>query len=504
VIRQLLSTTTAEDDGSDDDLHGSDDRSPSQHVRFSEPLATQLDRLVGNDDDDDDDDNEVERSAARKTPTTHRPPQPVVVSDEEFIAQMSKRSTDRPRPQPAIEGVEVLPARFEQFQSDSAAEFLDANKPPWAPRLATRPLALARKWKAMEIYDNFDLKSQEWYAFIELVTGYTDNDDVSEFAQTLGYGDRTGLIAPTRVGDRPGVIGQLGTAATASGAGIIDPAVAGMMSPDVRLPPPVSVDGAPSGLFSVPMPSAPPLTTRTTIAETTAGSDAPYGFPSDASWMLSTGRLKAERAELLEKLHAPDILDIETMADREQRRKERLDMVRALPYINRPLATGVFYLNPKYVAALNAAYTKIQVYAGADTTLRNVPMREFMRRRSERETHGDTASESVRQTFAELVACYIFLAHDSRHRGNQFKSDRQANEDRANELLRLLRNRFGYNTERRVFYDVLPANDERYKPVCARFSHRGARPAFNTVYPVAGTALPGYLFPVGPAAWRPL
>ena len=517
TIRTLLTTTAQDDDdesdSEDDLLNNDEDEERSPHVRFAVPLVEQLDQLAAAAAADTTPVDIVPSAAAPPKPVPYQPPRPTVVSDNEFIANMMKRSTARPVDESAkaLDGVELLPERFEQFQSDSADEFFDANKPPWAPRIAERALRNARKWKAMEIYDNFDLKQMDWYAFLELVTGFADNDDVSEYAQTLTFGDRSGLIAPTRVGDRPGVVGTLGAAATASGAGIIDAAVAGMLSPDVR-PAPISYDGAPSGLFA---PSGggggggrsaapPPPSFRTAFGN--GGDDIPHGFPADfTSLMTSTGRLAPERQELLEKLHAPEMLDIDTPTDREQRRKERLDMVRALPYINRPQATGVFLLNPKYIAALSAAYTKIQVYAGPDTTLRNVPRSEFMRRRSTRETGGDSASDSVRSTFAELVACYLFLARDSRHRGNQFKSDRQANEDRANELLRLLRYRFGYNAERRVFYDVTPANDERYQARCARYSHRAPTAApFNTVFPVGGTALPGYLFPVGPAAYRPV
>jgi len=521
----MLSTTTAEDDGDesdssdDEDEYGGSADEQSPHVRFAVPLATRLDEIAAAERSvevaesphppsrsSSTASNQTPGVAAATAPTltpTYPPRRPaVVLTDAEFIASMTRRSAARP--QTPIDGVEILPERFEQFQSDTPDEFYRANWPPYAPRIADRALQNARKWKAMEIYDNFDLKSMDWYAFLELVTGYTDNDDVSEFAQSLTYGERTGLIAPTRVGDRPGLVGVLGSATTASGAGVIDVGVAGMLSPER---PPISVDGAPSGLFSgLPRPSAPPLSTRTAGGD--SGDSLPHGFPADFTAMMnSTGRLKPERAELLEKLHAPDFLDNETPDDRNRRRQERLDLVRALPSINRPLATGVFLLNPKYIAALNGAYTKIQVYAGPDTSLRNVPMSEFMRRRSTRETGGDTASESVRQTFAELVACYIFLAHDSRHRGNQFKSDRQANEDRANELLRLLRNRFGYDAQRRVFYDVTPRNDERYQARCVRYSarHAGSIAPFSTVYlSSANNALPSYLFPVGASAYRPV
>ena len=477
-IRTMMTTTAEDDDDDSSDDAGSGD---SPHVRFSVPLATRLDAFIEN-----------EQAPATSSPATGKRKQPSAsppkMSDAAFV-EMMKRSTARHLPR-ETESMVVLPERFADFQRDSAEEFQAGNKPPWAPSLAPRALNNARRWKTMEIYDNYDLTKLDWYKFLVLVAGYTDTKDVSEYATTVSYGDNTGLIAPTRVGERPGLLGTLGGAVTASGAGFIDPTVPGMLSPDVRLPAP-SRDGAPSGLFA-------PLSSTTAAPPPPPSSNStPYGFPADFAsaastprgtadidTTLSSARLVREREELVQQLHSPEQLDLDIgeAADREQRRKERLDMQRALPYIYRPLATGVFYLNPVYIAALNSAYAKVQAYAGPDTTLRNVPVSEFTRDRSARETRGDMASYVVRATFAELVACMIFLTHDSRHRGNQFKSDRQANEDRANELLRLLRYRYGYDRARRVFYDVGPANDERYTARHERFSTTHVLPQFSSVY----------------------
>jgi len=155
VIRTLLSTTTAQDDDdesdSEDALLGSADRSP--HVRFSTPISTQLDELAAADNEASSPPPvpQVLRSTVKPT---FEPPKPVVVSDADFVANMTKRSSARPR---RIDGVEIMPDRFAAFQSDSAEEFFEANKPPWAPRIAARALNNARKWKTLEIYDNFDL-----------------------------------------------------------------------------------------------------------------------------------------------------------------------------------------------------------------------------------------------------------------------------------------------------------------------------------------------------------
>jgi len=531
-----MTPTTAEDDDDDDDDDDSSDQSveeSSSHVPASSvPLTTQLDQLI-----------EAEQRtvvstarstrdnqapiAASTTPTTtpiastSPPPPPPTLSNQEFIAMMT-RSTARPLPGRSLEGIEILPERFEQFQSDDAQEFQSGNKPPWAPTLKARPLNNARRWKTLEIYDNFDLAQLDWYKFLVLVCGYTDNNDVSEFARTETYGERTGLIAPTRVGDRPGLIGTFGGAVTASGAGFIDPSAAGMMSPDVRLPTAApSRDGAPSGLFGGGgggvsasaggrgtsyargdggrVGRSPLGQTSTTANDQLNRPGTPYGFPSEEfGTMMSSARLSDERQELGKKLHSADLLDLDSAADREERRRERLDMVRALPIINRPLATGVFFMNPVYIAAVNSAYAKVQIYAAPGTSLRNVPSSEFMRDRSTRETGGDMASYVVRATFAELVACMIFLTHDSRHRGNQFKSDRQANEDRSNELLRTLRTRFGYSRERRVFFDLgLPVLEQSraLEPPTIQHCSTHYLPSFGAIH--GGPLL------LGPAKYRP-
>lgn len=418
--------------------------------------------------------------------------------------------------------MKIFPERFEEFQTDAPAEFYAGNKPPWAPRIQDRALAQARKWKLMEIYDHHDLSETEWYAFLERVAGYCGMDDTSEFARTETTGERSGATAPSRIGDplriTPagggggggssfGAIGMGGSGGGGGGGGrgggsIFSEATQGletMTTPDIRRAP---RDGGPTGIFasirSTALGRGSALRPRSLSPGFTTESEGDArGAGREPTTTMQTARFKAERRELMDRLHEPDILDI-TMApaDREARRQERIELVRALPWIYRPQVTGVFMLSAKYTAALASAYAKTQIYAASNTTLMNVPLMEFMRRRSTRETNGDMASYNVRETFAECVATLYFLTKDSTHKGSRFQIDRQANLDRSNELLRLMRNRFGYNGDTRCFYDITARNDERYQAPQERYSTRTSYP-FATVFPQVATAS------VGPSVFRP-
>ena len=84
-------------------------------------------------------------------------------------------------------------------------------------------------------------------------------------------------------------------------------------------------------------------------------------------------------------------------------------------WISRPLSTGVFYLNPNYVAARDAAYA--QISSRADQ-LASVPMKYFARK-----GRSGTAQFRVFEQFASLIAeMYRFSAHKS-NRSSKLASD---------------------------------------------------------------------------------
>jgi hypothetical protein len=475
-----LTTNTNKDVTVDDD-EGSAPRSSSRHVTFASSLL--LDSPART--------NTITTTST--TTTTSMPPPPPIHKPIDILPTTTTSGVRLHD----TETMKIFPERFEEFQTDEPAEFYAGNKPPWAARIQNGPLAQARKWKVMEIYDNYDLTQSEWYAFCERVAGYCGYDDPSEFARTETYGEKSGTIAPSRVGDplrlasTTSSFGAIGGGGGGGGAGRSEET---LMTPDIRG---VSRDGGPSDLFAPRRPS--PLARGSTLTVTPTTTAATGG--GTPGTIFSEARFKEEREELMERLHEPDIID-DSMApkDREARRQARVELVRALPWINRPLVTGVFLLSAKYTAALASAYAKTQIYSATNTTLQNVPMMEFMRRRSKQETNGDMASFCVRETFAEAVATLFFLTKDSTHRGSRFEIDRQANIDRSNELLRVLRNRFGYNSSTRNFYDVTAVNDERYKAEFERPSARLTYP-FASVFPVAASM--SAPMSVGPSVFRP-
>jgi hypothetical protein len=164
----------------------------------------------------------------------------------------------------------------------------------------------------------------------------------------------------------------------------------------------------------------------------------------------SGGRFKPTRREL-DALHTPPWFD-EGQSDeaREARRQARLTAQRALPWITRSLATGVFYLNPAYVWALAEAHAWTQALGGAG--LRNVPRAEFMRRRPPTRD-GKTASTTVRTLFAQLVAEAYAERRDRQGRGVRFQHDSQRITQAANGVLAQLRAFYYYDAARRLFVD---------------------------------------------------
>ena len=60
---------------------------------------------------------------------------------------------------------------FSSLYHDSAFEFQDANKPPWAPRLSETMLNRIRNWILVENLTELDKRTEPWYTMVLLVAG---------------------------------------------------------------------------------------------------------------------------------------------------------------------------------------------------------------------------------------------------------------------------------------------------------------------------------------------
>jgi len=393
----------------------------------------------------------------------------------------------------ADDTLRVLPSRFEQFARDSAREFAAANKPPWAPNVAPSTLRKVRDWHVLEVYDYAHLRAMDWFAFLELVSGAAVGGDIGVFIDNQARSQSARDVAPSRVGESRfaaaggggadfGALGELGTAGLASPAVQLD-GTPTLFAPDAPV-------AQPYGSF-LPRDDGPGRAERSERADVSerlaaqwaqspigtaseTGRASQFDRPTDervesviaravAEAAASTGeplaqsggRFRPTRREL-DALHTPPWFD-EGQSDeaREARRQARLTAQRALPWITRSLATGVFYLNPAYVWALAEAHAWTQSLGGAG--LRNVPRAEFMRRRPPTRD-GKTASATVRTLFAQLVAEAYAERRDRQGRGVRFQHDAQRIAQAANGVLAQLRRFYYYDTTRRVFVD---RRDER-------------------------------------------
>jgi hypothetical protein len=169
----------------------------------------------------------------------------------------------------------------------------------------------------------------------------------------------------------------------------------------------------------------------------------------------------------------------------------RQSSTQAAPWIERPIATGTFLLNPAYVAAKRAAYGYVQEQCGGDTTsLSGVPIEEYIRVRPREK---DPTWLTVRTAFASLVASAYLLARYRSGVGLRHVSDYKQLVDEANGKLSYLRWRVGYDRARQTFYQVSERNDERMQPTFLRLSQRRGeqfRSVLGTDYDNAQLAAP--------------
>lgn len=408
----------------------------------------------------------------------------------------------------AGETLRIIPERFEQFERDSAREFADANKPPWAPNVAPSTLRKVRDWHVLEVYDYAHLRERDWFAFLELVSGAAVAGDISLFIDNQARSQSARDVAPSRVGESRfagigrggsdfGALGQLGTAGLASPFVRFQGGAGTVFAPDDNQPD-IDTRGTFMGdgqtaaqqlaaILNRPGEGTASATDRPDQFTTTredrteaviASAVAKAANESGQPLAQSGGRFKLKRAEL-DLLHTPPWF-AEGQSDdaREARRQARLNAQKALPWITRSLSTGVFYLNPAYVWALAEAHAWTQSLGGAG--MRDVPRAEFMRRRSHAETHGRLASATVRTLFAQLVAEAYAERRDRQGRGVRFQHDSQRITQAANGVLAQLRRFYYYDSRSRLFVDR--RSDERaaghYTPLYSVASQpRGGRGA---------------------------
>lgn len=118
---------------------------------------------------------------------------------------------------------------FRSLREDSAVEYQDANKPPWAPRVPAAILDKIRTWEVMETLTELNARQNPWYYLAFKVAGQLGFSDLDTIMVLGPRTASTDAVRPTR--------GQLAlpppiSAGTTMGIGLtgIGPGLAGLTS----------------------------------------------------------------------------------------------------------------------------------------------------------------------------------------------------------------------------------------------------------------------------------
>lgn len=166
-------------------------KSPPHQPQRDEPEPT-------NSADDDEDEEEFELASQRtvKKPTLSAPPPPPATKHVQFAEPLSQtyiideQRTRRSNARNTLEAlrnnqipgydtrvpaserdVVIDPELFRSLREDSAFEFQEANKPPWAPSVPQAILNKERDWEVMETLSELDKRRNDWYQLALKVAG---------------------------------------------------------------------------------------------------------------------------------------------------------------------------------------------------------------------------------------------------------------------------------------------------------------------------------------------
>lgn len=366
-------------------------------------------------------------------------------------------------------GVVIDRTAFNSLLNDSGEEYQAGNRPTWAPRVPNDVVEKIKTWIAMDTLSELQLRSKSWYSFMVLVAGAVrlpisalviigpqtaSAQAVRPTSTTVGaapvaYGESMAIGAggtsdamlrssTTLTPFRPGDMGM------ASGVADVAPAGGSMGFGSFGMG-----AAAPSSLAALAAqqrdrleqqrrqasrmeqyfdsaPSAPP------IEPVLSDNDAIYrafdaiinGVPPSQSPPLPDPRITPGSTPGPSRTIFTDarFKDLRKQAEAQRTpawyessstpeaaaasMRAREAGARALPWINRSVATGIYYLNPFIVTAREFGYTNVTTRA---SHLSHVAPRHFMD-----DVPSDAVQRRVRAMFAKVVAAeFNMLRHNS-------------------------------------------------------------------------------------------
>jgi len=426
--------------------------------------------------------------------------------------------------------VVIEPAQFRSLREDSAFEYQDANKPPWAQRVPREMIDKVRTWELQEVLSELDARKHDWYRLATTVAGKLQVS--TDALIVLGpQSASASAVQPTRA-QRSANLPIAGTQSSLGASNIsrdlaslvgITPlrqdAFGGADAPtqttdlsrqfelfrqgqqqQQQQAPPVGG----STLLPPLTPSRPPTVQRpsdtATLDDLLAQLDTPQQTAAtdgslDETLLLQT-QIALDTQGNLPQSGARTTLPSQARyrALREARREKpayyerdnseqsriisqtvRAEGARGRSWISRPLATGVFFLNPNYVSARDGAYSLI---VGRADQLAGVEMRFFAR-----QARSGTVQFLVRDQFAKLIAQEYRLATHGRSGSSKLASDARNFADSAEAIVQFFVNRIDWDAKRKQFTDTGAQAALNQRPVWTRASYQ--TPTLSTFTPNA-------------------
>ena len=397
-------------------------------------------------------------------------------------------------------GVEIDREAFRNFNNDSAYEVQDAFKPPWAPSVPRAMLEKLRTWETMETLSELELRRQPWYSMIMLVAGFLS----LPLDALVFVGPRTAsadAVQPTRSrvasnGGQFNTIGNAGGAGFAderglTGGGTIanlrgptpfrDAAFAGAVDPQAREAREVDFrfrlnrerqaadgvpregDGAGDGVVddedaaqSAPNQQRP--TPRPGNADNAPRREAVVDEEADANFLdLAFGafgqipRSGARFQALREKRRDPQWYERDVSDEaRTINSIVRAQGAQARAWVGRPIASGVYYINPNYTSSRDFAHTAI---TSAAEQLSTVPLRAFLELPR---SQSDVVRVRVRTQFAKAIAASYNMVRHNSNRSAKLAADAANLQCEFEAIKRWFVERIEYDATRDTFSDRGP------------------------------------------------
>lgn len=447
---------------------------------------------------------------------------------------------------------------FESFREDTAFEFQDANRMPWAPSLPPNMMNKIRTWQLLETLTELDQRTKPWYTMVSLVAGFlkTDVDQLvvpapSTASVAAARPTRSNVLGSAFADTGASQVGLTGGAASIGlskkqtpfrfdfeegefdaakgpfepGGGLADDdddneAPAQRKKRRDRERARFAPDGPAAGGGGAPEKEAPeqPLGASTRV-DRLAMKDVDDGAPK-APPVARDGDAPLTGAEvsrlMIDRAIETEGTRVRSRARFAELRNDRRDVAwyevskdpktlalnqelraagaQAQQWITRPVATGIYYLNNNYVAARDEAFTLIT--SSADH-LANVPIEAFIA-----DDQRDSVQIRVRTLFAKLIATLFNFHRHNTSRFTKLAQDAANLTAQSHEVVRHFATRITYDPLRRRFLDTGAAGATNRQHPWERRPLGVPRMPAALPYTAANNPL---LFraPGGPLAWAP-